>query len=190
MTVYENIRMSSCPVEDIAAYIDGELDVVRETELEAHFAVCDDCNLELNLQKQFLCDVSSGLRQENAIDLPHDFAKKIAVNAESSVSGLRRPRERFNAVFICAGLALFALFALGGEAGNLLNLPYSLFEQIAAVGSLVGQVLYSFFLGVAIVLRAIAARAGFEGAAVVAFAVVSVAAALRFRRQFMRLLRV
>lgn len=186
MTVFER----KCSIEDITAYIDGELDAVREIEIEAHFAACDDCSLELNLQKQFLCDVSSGLKHESDIELPRDFAKKIAVNAESSVSGLRRPRERFNAVFICAGLALFALFALEGEAGNLLNLAYGLFEQIAAVGSFVGQVLYSFFLGIAIVLRAVAARAGIEVAAAVAFAVLCIAAALRFRRRFTRLLRV
>lgn len=190
MNVYEKHRLSVCPVEYIAAYIDGELDAVREAEIESHFDACAECSLELNLQKQFLCDVSSGLKHESDIDLPRDFAKKIAVNAESSVSGLRRPRERFNAVFICAALALFALFALGGDAGNLLNLAYGVVEQIAAVGSLLGQVLYSFFLGVAIVLRAIAARTGFEVAASVIFAVLIVAAALRFRRRFTRLLRV
>jgi hypothetical protein len=190
MTVYEKHRISVCPVEDIAAYIDGELNDVRETEIEEHFAACERCSLELNLQKQFLCDVSSGLRQEDAIDLPSDFAKKIAVKAESTVSGLRRPRERFNALFICAGLALFALFALGTEAGNFLNLAYGLLEQIAAVGSFFGQLVYSFFLGVAIVLRTFAARAGFEMLAAVVFAIICVAATLRFRRRVLRLLRV
>jgi hypothetical protein len=190
MTVYEKHRNSVCPVEDIAAYIDGELDAARETEIEVHFAACEQCSLELNLQKQFLCDVTSGLRHEDAIDLPHDFAKKIAVNAESSVSGLRRPRERFNALFICAALALFALFALGTEAGNLLNLAYGLLEQIAAVGSFFGQLVYSFFFGIAIVLRTIAARAGFEVAAAITFASLCVAAALRFRRRVVKLLRV
>lgn len=179
-----------CPVEDIAAYIDSELDAVREVEIEAHFAACDHCSFELNLQKQFLCDVTSGLRQESDIDLPPDFARKVAVNAESSVSGLRRSRERFNAVFICAGLALFALFALGAEAGNLLNLAYGLIEQIAAVGSFFGQLVYLFFIGVAIVLRTITAPAGFEVTAAIAFAALCVAAALPFRRRVMKLLRV
>lgn len=186
MSIYEK----KCLAEDIAAYIDGELDTLREAEIEAHFATCDGCTRELNLQKRFLCGVSSGLKNEGLIELPIDFAKKIAVNAESTVSGLRRPRERFNAMFICAALGLFALFALGTEAGKFLNLPYSLFEQIAAVGSIFGHVVYSFFLGVAIVLRSIASRAGFEGAAAVIVATVCVATVLRFRRRFMRLLRV
>lgn len=179
-----------CPAEDIAAYIDGELDAAREAEIEAHFVTCDDCNLELNLQKRFICSVSSGLKDEGVMELPIDFAKKIAVNAESTVSGLRPSRERFNAMFICAALSLFALFALGTEARDLLNLAYGLFEQTAAVGSLFGHLLYSFFLGVAIVLRGIASRAGFESVAAVIFATACVAAALRFRRRFIRLLRV
>jgi hypothetical protein len=178
-----------CPVEEIAAYIDGELDAVREVEIEEHFAACDHCSFELTLQKQFLCDVSTGLSHADAIDLPHDFAKKIAVNAESSVSGLRPARERFNAAFVCAGLALFALFALGAEAGNLLNVAYGLLAQIAAVGSFFGQLLYSFFLGVAIVLRTITARAGFEVAAAITVAFLCVAAAFPFRRRVMKLLR-
>ncbi len=186
MTVLEK----KCPTEDIAAYIDGELDAVREAEIVAHFAVCEQCGLELNLQKQFLCDVTSGLRHEDTIDLPYDFAKKIAVNAESTVSGLRRPRERFNALFICAGLGLFALFAMGAETGNLLDLAYNVFEQVTAVGAFFGQLVYSFFLGVAIVLRTFAARAGFEMLAAFAFAAFCIAAGLRFRRQFLRLLRV
>lgn len=186
MTAFEK----KCPVEDITAYIDGELDAVREAEIEAHFAGCQRCSIELTLQKQFLCNVSSGLRHESDIDLPHDFAKKIAVNAESTVIGLRRPRERFNALFICAGLALFALFALGGESAELLNPAYGFFEQIAAIGSVVGQVLYSFFLGVAIILRSVAALTGFEVAGAVTFAAVCIGGALRFRRRFMSLLRV
>lgn len=190
MTDYEKRRNSVCPVEDISAYIDGELDTSREMEIEEHFAICNECYVELNLQKQFLCDVTSGLRHEKAMDLPADFAKRVAVNAESSVSGLRRPRERFNALFICAALALVALFALGTEAGTLLNLAYGLLEQIAAVGSFFGQLVYSFFFGIAIVLRTIAARAGFEVAAAITFASLCVAAVLRFRRRVMKLLRV
>lgn len=190
MAVKMTVFRKKCPFEDVAAYIDGELDAQREAEIEAHFSVCDECSFELNLQKRFLCNVSSGLRHDGVIDLPHDFARKIAVNAESAVSGLRRPRERFNAMFICAGLALFALFALGPDAGKLVNVAYGLFEQVSAVGAFVGQLVYSFFLGVTIVLRAFALRAGFEALTAIALAFFFVAVALRFRRQVLRRLRV
>ncbi len=190
MIASETTQITTCAVEDIAAYIDGELDAVREIEIEAHFAVCAHCTAELNLQKQFLCKVSSGLRREGDIDLPADFAKTIAVNAESSVSGLRGAHERFNAVFICAALALFALFTIGSDAGSLLSPAYGVLEQVAAVGSLFGQIVYSFFVGVAIVLRSAALRVGVEAVIAVAFVVFCAAATLRFRHMVLRLLRV
>lgn len=190
MAVYEKRQISLCPVEDLAAYIDGELDAVRDSDIEAHLASCEDCTFELNIQKQFLCDVSSRLRADDAIDLPSDFARKIAVNAESTVSGLRRPRELFNAVFICAALALFALFALGTETGNFFDLTYGLFEQFAAVGSFVAQLLYAFFLGVAVVLRSFAARVGIEVVPAITCAILCLAVIFRYRRRVMRLLRV
>src|SRR2546423_3864915 len=93
-----------CPTDEIAAFIDGEMDPVREFELETHLALCEICSLELNQQKQFLCGLSSSLKHEDEIELPANFAKLIVANAESTVTGLRRPRERFNAIFICAGL--------------------------------------------------------------------------------------
>ena len=113
MTEQMNIRGFECPSEEIAAYIDGEIELVRESELDVHFAACPICSDELNQQKEFLCRLNSSLKQEGDLELPANFTKLIVVNAESTVSGLRRPRERFNAIFICAGLFLFVLFALG-----------------------------------------------------------------------------
>src|SRR5690349_12215641 len=115
----EQGNIFNCPSYEIAAYIDGELDQSRELELSMHFAACDVCSQELNQQKQFLCELDAGLKGE--IELPSDFAKTVIANAESTVSGLRRPRERFNALFICAALSLFALFALGPDAGKVLG---------------------------------------------------------------------
>jgi predicted anti-sigma-YlaC factor YlaD len=179
-----------CPTEEIAAYIDGELDSMREDEVEAHLAVCEMCSRELNRQKQFLWDVTSELRRVDTIDLPPDFAKKIAVNAESTVNGLRRPHERFNAIFICVALAFFALFALGTEAANLLSLAFGLIEKAKAVALFFGQLLYSFFLGIAIVLRTFITPAVYEATVVIAVTILCIAVALCFRRRVKRLLRV
>jgi anti-sigma factor RsiW len=43
-----------CPSVEISSYIDGELTPRREIALEKHFAVCESCTSELNLQKKFL----------------------------------------------------------------------------------------------------------------------------------------
>ncbi|MBK8464545.1 MAG: zf-HC2 domain-containing protein [Chloracidobacterium sp.] len=151
-----------CPLDEIAAYIDGELTFTREIELDAHFAACEACSEELNQQKQFLCELDAGLKGEDVIALPADFTKTIVANAESTVAGLRRPRERFNALFICAGLFLFALFALGSDAGKIFNGLAVAAEQVAAVGSFFGHLVYSIFLGLAIVVRSFAVQFRFD----------------------------
>lgn len=151
-------RDSACPSHEIASYIDGDLDVAREIELDAHFSTCGVCSEELNQQKQFLCTLNSSLRNEKELELPTDFTKLIVTNAESMVSGLRRPRERFNALFICAGLLLFVLFALGAEAERVFGGFSSVVEQIAAVGNFFGHLMYTFALGTMIVLRSIGSQ--------------------------------
>ena len=174
-----------CPVDDIAAYIDGELDAAGEREMDAHFAECSACAEELNLQKQFLCSLESSLKQEDGLELPADFTKHVVANAESSVAGLRPARERFNALFICAALLLFVLFALGADARRALEGATGVVDQIAAVGSFFGHFVYSFFLGVIIIMRAFgmqirpdAIAAGLAGI----FAVAALAYVFRIRR--------
>lgn len=152
----QNILM--CPADEISVYIDAELSPARELELEAHFAACRNCAEELNLQKQFLCGLDSSLKQDGEIELPVDFARYIVANAESTVAGLGRPRERYNAVFICAAMLLFGLFALGADAGRVFSGVVVGFEQMGAVGAFFAKIVYSIFLGFAIIIRAVAAQ--------------------------------
>lgn len=179
-----------CPVHEISAYIDGELDAVREGELEAHFESCADCAADLNLQKQFLCELNMRLRDGDEVKLPVNFAKRIVVNAESSVNGLRPARERYNAVFICAGLLLFALFAMGAEAGKLIQSGLETMERTAAVGGFLGHVAYSVVLGVVVVMRSFASQVhvgDLAGMALAVFLCVSIAV---ISRRFLRAARV
>ena len=176
-----------CPTDDFAAYIDGELDLVREQELESHLSDCKPCCAELNEQKHFLCSLNSSLRGEKEIELPANFARHIVANAESTVSGLRRPRERYNAVFICVGLFLFVLFAMGAEAEKMLSGVYAFFAQTAAVGGFFGHLFYSVFVGVVIVLRSVASQ--FRVDVIVGLAVVAIfgAAVMMISRKVLRL---
>lgn len=178
-----------CPTIEIAAYIDGELDAVFERELDAHFAQCSICTDELNLQKQFLCHLDSTLKQGNDLALPADFTKTIVANAESTVSGLRRPREQFNAIFICAGLFLFILFALGADAVGLFNGVSVMFDQTAAVGSFFGHLVYSFFIGVSIVLRSLASQVRFDAAAALFLTILSAVPLAFVSRKVLRMRR-
>ncbi len=157
-------QIIECPKDEITAYIDGELDLVRVNELDAHFAKCHPCSLDLNSQKQFLCGLNHSLKNEADIKLPANFTRLIVARAESTVSGLRRPSEIYNAVFICVGLALFVLFALGAEAGSLVDGIYNILGQIAVVSGFFGHIVYSVFVGVAIILRSFGSQVGFDTA--------------------------
>lgn len=149
-----NERTHACAVDDIAAYIDGELEASREMQLEMHFVACSRCTAELNDQKQFLQSLDASLRDESEVQLPPDFTRHVVARAESSVSGVRRPAEFFNAVFICVAMALFVLFAAGADAGRI----FSFAEPVAAVAAFFGHLVYSFFVGVAIIVRATASQ--------------------------------
>lgn len=179
----------NCPLDEIAAYIDGELDPAREFDLDAHFLICEACSEELNQQKQFLCELDAGLKGEGELALPADFTKTIVANAESTVSGLRRPRERFNALFICAGLFLFALFALGADAGKLFNGLAVAVEQVAAVGSFFGHLVYSIFLGLVIVVRSFAVQFRFDLIIAAVLTAAVMACLMFFSRRALRMLR-
>lgn len=178
-----------CPSDEIAAYIDGELTPKRELEFDAHFLECAVCADELNQQKQFLCQLDSSLKQGADLDLPADFAKTIVANAESTVSGLRRPREQFNALFICAGLMLFVLFASGTDASTVFNGVSILFDQIVAVGSFFGHLIYSVFIGVSIILRSLASQVRVDLAAMVFLTAISVVSLMFISRRVLRLRR-
>ena len=158
------INTFPCSANEIAAYIDGELDSLRELELEAHFAGCEICALELNQQKQFLSSLYLSLKHEKEFELPANFTRSIVANAESKVSGLRRPRERFNALFICVALSLFVLFALGPDVGNLFGRMAVVLDQIAAVAGFFGHIIYSFFVGAGVVLRTLGGQVPFPAA--------------------------
>lgn len=151
-------KIEGCPRSDISAYIDGELSPSEELELEMHLAACAVCTHDLNDQKVFLSALNSTLLEEDEVDLPKNFTKIIVTNAESSVSGLRRPNERFNAVFICGALFLFVLFALGSEAGALFDSAGKVFDQVLTVAGAAGHILYSLVIGITLVLKSVSSQ--------------------------------
>jgi anti-sigma factor RsiW len=148
-----------CPLDDISPYLDGELTPSRELELEIHFASCESCRAELNLQKKFLIALDHALEGEEEVDLPANFTRLVVANAESRVSGLRRRSERFNAFFVCSGLFLIIIFALGASGSNTaLDTVFVIFEKVVAVASFVAHMVYDIAVGAIVILRSLASR--------------------------------
>ncbi len=143
---------------EIAAFIDGELLPCEELELELHLAVCGSCSAELNQQKKLLCALDFALENEKQLELPTNFTKIVVANAESKVSGLRRPQERSKALFVCAALFLLVLLGLGGETEMVLNTFGKFAEQFLAVGGFMWNLIYDVSVGTAIVLRSLSSQ--------------------------------
>ena len=147
---------------NIAAYIDGELLPHEELEFEMHSAVCKQCNDELNEQKRLLQALDFALEDKKGIELPANFTRVVVTNAESRVSGLRRPQERFKALFVCAALFLLALLGLGGETKTVFETFGRFADQFLAVGAFVWNLIYDVAVGTAIILRSLSHQIVFD----------------------------
>lgn len=147
---------------EIAAYIDGELSLREELELETHLANCGSCNRELNEQKRLLRALDFALENEEGIELPANFTKVIVTNAESKVSGLRRPQERSKALFVCAALFLLIILGLGSETETVFNAFGKFAEQMFAVGGFAAHLIYDISMGTAIILRSLSSQFVFD----------------------------
>ncbi|CAN5418576.1 hypothetical protein BH20ACI1_BH20ACI1_32510 [soil metagenome] len=158
-----------CPQNEIAAYIDGELLPREELDLEMHLAACRPCTAELNEQKKLLCALDFALEDESEIELPENFTKVIVTTAESNVSGLRRPQERFKAFFICAALTLLVLLGLGSETGTVVGTFWKIGDQILAVGGFAFHLIYDVAIGTAIILRSLSHHIAFNSTVSVVF---------------------
>lgn len=156
---------NNCLRHLIIAYIDGELAPREEFELEEHLAVCAACADELNDQKKLLCGLELTLEDaKNRIELPENFTRIVVANAESKVSGLRRPQERFKALFVCTALFLLVLLGLGKETNGVLTTFANFYEQVAAVGGFAFHLIHDVAVGVAVVSRTLCHRFIFNSA--------------------------
>ncbi len=186
MTLSVNNEPTSCMTAEISAFIDGELSPSEELELEKHIAACSDCGDQLNQQKSFLFALSASLESQKEFELPKNFTKTIVANAESRVSGLRRPGERFTAVFICTALFLFALFALGADGQTVFSALGRVFEKLIAVGAFILHSVFNISLSTTVVARSLFSQIVFSSASLSLIAVLFVAALLIFSKLIFR----
>jgi anti-sigma factor RsiW len=106
---------SICETEKIAAFIDGDLDSAELATLEEHIKQCSHCTSELQAQRLFMCELDSALASKIELEVPPNFARVVAVHAESDMRGVRDRKEHTRALRFCIILAL-AAFALLGVA--------------------------------------------------------------------------
>ena len=155
MNLQTQTIQSKCPQTEFSAYIDGELSVREEMDLEIHLAKCKNCTAKLNEQKNVVFALDSLIKEEKTFELPANFTKIIVANAESEVGGLRRPQERFKAFFVCAALLLFGLAGLDGETKIIFSTFGKIAEQFLTVIRFFSHLIYDVAVGMSVIFRSL-----------------------------------
>jgi anti-sigma factor RsiW len=145
-----------CHTEQIAAYLDGELDGNLSTLLEEHLKECARCTAELTEQRQLLCAFDSALGQSGELPLPKDFARIVAAHAESDMSGVRERAEHKRALRYCVLLAAASFALLGAAASNMVfGVGRAILHRVSGVFDLVWTTAYDAVAGVAVISRVV-----------------------------------
>ena len=103
----------NCQTDQIASYLDDELDDAALITFEAHLKECFHCKAELAEQRGLLGTLNSAFGHGSDLKLPGDFARIITAHAESDMSGVRGHREHQRALRWCAILSAASLALLG-----------------------------------------------------------------------------
>jgi anti-sigma factor RsiW len=143
-----------CQIEQIAAYLDGELSDAASAQLEQHIRQCSGCNAELGRQRQLLCTLDSAFNHHSDLELPRNFARSVAAHAESDMRGVRERSERRRALRLCLVLAAVS-FALLGMASSptVFNVARSIVRSVSGVLDLVWSTVYDAVAGLAVITR-------------------------------------
>ena len=145
-----------CQTDEIASYLDNELDGAALTQFEGHLGVCARCRDELSDQRRLLGTLHAALNQTSELSLPTNFAHVVAVNAESDMRGVRARREHGRALRLGALLA-FASLALLGVATRtyVLGFARAAWRPFAIVLDLVWTTMYDAVTGLIVISRVI-----------------------------------
>jgi anti-sigma factor RsiW len=180
---------TACPKAELAAYVDGEIDAPLQLKIELHAEQCADCAEELELYKKIAGGLEATLPTENEIDVPADFAKRVAVHAQSAVVGAGDTSERTNALLIASTLLFVTVLTMAADASQSFNGASAIAERAFAVGSFIAHLVYSGLLGITVVLRSMASHlevTNSPAASVIAVSIVIFAVALWRSRRSVR----
>ena len=112
-----------CQLEDVAAYLDGELSTGGLERFEQHVKECVTCAKELRAQRQLLCTLDVAFNDSRTFDLPKNFARVVTASAENDLSMIRHWRERKRALQLCLGLGLVSFGLLGAATRTIVFDP-------------------------------------------------------------------
>jgi hypothetical protein len=158
-----NNQTDECRGEDVAAYVDGELEVGARDLFELHLEGCGSCSGELLRQRQLLCTLDAAFQQEHELGLPRNFAHVVAAHAETDMRGMRDGSEGRQALRMSLMLAVAAFALLGGASGDVVLGPArTLARLVQSFANFVWDAIYQAGAGLAIILRMLTRSFVFE----------------------------
>ena len=122
---------NNCALEDVAAYIDGELSEAGVAGFEDHLKSCVACADELRAQRQLLCTLDVAFNGSRSFQLPHNFTRVVTARAESDLRGMRNKHERRRALKLCGMLAAVSFALLGATTRTVVFEPVRSFFKVA-----------------------------------------------------------
>jgi hypothetical protein len=145
-----------CETENIAAYIEGDLEPALLTVLEEHLKECVHCASELRDQRLFMCELDSALASPFDLEVPANFARVVAVHAKSDMRGMRDTSERARALRFCIilGLAAFALLGFASSKAVLLSIRSFAGKVLGVLGFFV-EAIFNAAAGFTVVSRVV-----------------------------------
>jgi len=129
----EDSADNRCQLEDVAAYLDGELTGVALDTFEQHVRSCAGCAVELRTQRQLLCTLDVAFNDASSFHLPNNFARVVTAHAENDLTGMRNRGERQRALQLCAVLALVSFGLLGAATRAIVFDPLRSFFRVTRV---------------------------------------------------------
>src|SRR4051794_19103067 len=145
-----------CLTDQIAAYLDDDLDGAALAEFESHLKVCSLCSSELAEQQRLLGTLNSVFTRMSEISLPTNFARVVAVHAESDMSGARTSSERRLAFSWCAILGVLSVSLLGWTARSYVsNIVQGVCRPVAVFLELSWTAVHDAVAGLIVILRMI-----------------------------------
>jgi anti-sigma-K factor RskA len=147
---------SACKSEEIAAYLDGELDASARAEFEQHLADCASCAEQLREQRRLLCTLDFALGTESALPvLPANFARVVAAHAQSDMSGMRAHSEHKRALWLCVMLAAAAALLIGAAAlsESVIAPLRAITRPLVTIIGFFGHTIYNAVAGLVVISR-------------------------------------
>ncbi len=162
MSVFDTDK-HECLAEDVAAYLDGELDDPARELFEEHHRTCDGCAAELLRQRQLLCELDVALNETQAMTLPPNFAQVIAAHAESHMGGMRDRSERRQALRVSLILAIASFALIGAASGEMVWRPArTLASHLQGFFNFLWDAVYQAGTGLTVIFRMLTRSFVFE----------------------------